>query len=130
MDDLKYVCENLLDNADLDVYLDGITATIKLCFTVANSLEKVTFECRNFHSFKMVKAPDDDQALFVGETKVTIIDEPAEIQRWMSSEGWTWGNATLPDKLYLIETLGEVEISIVCNNFSWNIKSKQEGKTY
>lgn len=129
MDDLKYVCENLLNDADLDVYLDGITATIKLCFTVANSLEEVTFECSNFHLFKMVKPPDYEQALFVGETKVTMIEEPGEIQRWLGSEGWTWGNAALPERLYLIETLGEVEISILCENFSWDIKSRQLTKS-
>ncbi len=129
MNDLNYVCENLLDNADLDVYLDGITATIKLCFTVGGSLEEVTFECSNFHIFKMVKPPDYDQALFVGETKVTTIEEPAEIQRWLGSEGWTWENAALQERLYLIETLGEVEILILCEKFSWDIKLKQLEKS-
>lgn len=129
MNDLNYVCENLLDNADLDVYLDGITATIKLCFTVGGSLEEVTFECGNFHIFKMVKPPDQNQCLFVGETKVTMIEEPEEIQRWLGSEGWTWGNVTLQEKLYLIETLGEVEILILCENFSWDIKSRQLDKS-
>jgi hypothetical protein len=129
MNDLNYVCENLLDNADLDVYLDGITATIKLCFTVGGSLEEVIFECSNFHIFKMVKPPDYDQALFVGETKVTTIEEPREIQRWLGSEGWTWENGALQERLYLIETLGEVEILILCEKFSWDIKSKQLEKS-
>jgi hypothetical protein len=125
MNNLNYVCENLLDNADLDVHLDGITAKIKLSFTVGGSLEEVTFECSNFHIFKMVKPPDYDQALFVGSTKVTTIEEPAEIQRWLGSEGWTWENAALQERLYLIETFGEVEILILCEKFSWDIKLKQ-----
>lgn len=125
MDSLNQVCATLLDNADLDVYLNGQTGVIRLCFTVGVSLEEVTFECSQFHSFKMVKAPDDTDCLFVGETRVTLIENSADIERWLSSEGWSWGNTPLPERLYRIETYGAVEITILCQKFTWHIKKPE-----
>ena len=122
MDSLNQVCATLLNNADLDVDLNGQTAIIRLCFTVGGSLEKVTFECSQFHSFKIVKVPDDTDRLFVGTTRVTLIENTTEIERWLSSEGWSWGNTPLPERLYRIETQGEVEITILCQKFDWYLK--------
>jgi len=118
---LNQVCATLLDNADLDVELNGQTAIIRLCFTVGGSHEKVTFECSQFHSFKIVKVPDDTDCLFVGKTIVTLIENTADIERWLSSEGWSWGTP-LPEKLYLIEVQGEVEITILCQKFDWHLQ--------
>ena len=126
MDSLNQVCATLLDNADLDVDLNGQTAIIRLCFTVGGSLEKVTFECSQFHSFKIVKVPDDTDCLFVAKTQVTLIENTADIERWLSSEGWSWGNTPLPERLYRIEVLGEVEITILCQKFDWYLKKPSD----
>ena len=122
MDSLNQVCATLLDNADLDVDLNRQTAIIRLCFTVGGSLEKVTFECSQFHSFKIVKVPDDTDCLFVAKTQVTLIENTVDIERWLSSEGWSWGDTPLPERLYRIEVLGEVEITILCQKFDWYLK--------
>ena len=126
MDSLDQVCATLLDNADLDVELNGQTAIIRLWFTVGGSREEVTFECSQFHSFKIVKAPDDTDCLFVGKTKVTLIENAVDIERWLSSEGWSWGNTPLPERLYRIEVQGGVEITILCQKFDWHLKKMQD----
>lgn len=121
MDRLNQVCATLLDNADLDVEINGQTAIIRLCFTVG-SHEKITFECSQFHSFKIVKDPDDTDCLFVGKATVTLIETTADIERWLSSEGWSWGTTPLPKKLYRIEVQGGVEITILCQKFDWHLE--------
>ena len=71
---LSTVCATLLDNADMDVGLDPRTAIITLDFTVGGSLERVVFHCSRFWRFRYVKASDESECVFVGETRVSVIE--------------------------------------------------------
>ena len=130
MDDLSEICKTLLDNADADISLDAQTGTIRILFTTGDSLGslvQVTFECRRFHSFKLIKDPEDDNALFVGETRVTKITASEDIDRWLGSENWTWGESDRPEILYRIELLGGVVLSILCEEFTWKVERRTTG---
>ncbi len=119
-EELQRVCRTLLDNADLDVWLDAENGEIVLCFLVAGSYEQIIFRCGRFHSFKMVKDPEEQECFFVGETHVSFFKEPEEIKQAMA-EGWEWEESSLPSQLYQVEVLGGIEVQVVCGTFAWNL---------
>jgi hypothetical protein len=121
LEELQQVCRRLLDNADLDVWLDAENGEIVLCFLVAGSYEQIMFRCGRFHSFKMVKDPEEQDCFFVGETRVSVFTEPEEIKQGLANEGWTWGESPLPSHIYQIEVLGGIEVRVVCGTFAWNL---------
>jgi len=128
LEELQWICQKLLDNADLNVSFDEQTSEIILCFIVAVSYEQIVFRCGRFHSFKLVKNPDEGECFFVGETSVSIFTKPEEIKQGMESEGWSWGKNKFPSQLYLIEVKGGVEVRLLCENFTWSL-SQSEGHT-
>ena len=126
MDALQHICQSLLNNAVLRLNLDGQTGVVVLYFTSIGSLAQVQFECSEVHRFKMVKAPDEADDLFVGEVRVTQYSAHIDVERLMQSEGWKWGSDyQLPDLLFHIEIQGGVEIDILCCQFQWQLREKQ-----
>ena len=126
MEELQRVCQTLLDNADLDVLLDAQTGEIVLCFLVAGSYEQVIFRCGRYHSFKLIKDPDEAECFFVGETHVSLLTGSEEIKQGMASEGWTWGETSLPSQLFRIEVQGGIEIRVLCETFNWSLTPATE----
>lgn len=126
MEELQRVCQTLLDNADLDVLLDAQTGEIVLSFIVAGSYEQVIFRCGRFHAFKMTKDPDEAECFFVGEAHVSRLTGSEEIKQGLASEGWTWGETSLPSQLYRIEVNGGIEIRILCETFTWSLTPATE----
>src|ERR1700676_4549484 len=102
---LSAVSATLLDNADVDVGLDPGTATVTLDFTVGGSLERVVFRCSRFWRFRYAKAGDDAECVFVGETRVSVIEGKEAVQQALK-EDWRDPGDQMPTCLYHVSTEG------------------------
>jgi hypothetical protein len=120
METLKHICLTQLDNADVDVGLDGITGVIRLDFAVTQYTHDVIFECEDFYLFYVEKAAEDNQALFVGETIVERIENQIDIQRILDASNYG-RPARYPATLYEVRVLGGVAIRILCRDFRYSI---------
>ena len=118
---LSAVCATLLDNADFDVGLDSGTATVTLDFTVGGSLERVVFRCSRFWRFGYAKAGDDAQGVFVGETRVSVI-EGREAVRQELKEDWRCLGERTPSRLFRVATEGGAMINILCEGLKWQVE--------
>src|SRR5947199_10599932 len=102
---LSAVCATLLDNADVDVSLDARAATVTLDFTRGGSLERVVFRCSRFWRFRYAKAGDDAECVFVGETRVSVIEGREAV--WQAlKEDWRELGDQMPTRLYRVTTEG------------------------
>lgn len=129
MRELEKVCKELLDNADLDVELKQETSTIRLRFATGNKkgeLVEVFFECNEFHLFRVIKASEDSEGFFVGQTIVNKIEEPKEVKNLLSSQGWRFDDRHFPKILYHIKVFGCIEIEIICLKFDWHLTLHQD----
>jgi hypothetical protein len=115
------ICATLLDNADLDVSLDARTGTITLDFTVGGSLELVVFRCSRFWRFRYVKAGDEAECVFVGETRVSVIEGSEAVWEALREDWQDLGGQT-PSRLFRVTTDGEAMIDILCEDFEWWIE--------
>lgn len=126
MERLSAVCATLLDDADVEVSLDARTATITLDFTAGGSLERVVFRCSRFWRFRYAKAADDDECVFVGETRVSVVEGGEAVREALTegrqepgvqSRGWR-----PPVRLFHVTTDGAATIDILCEGFEWRIE--------
>ena len=123
---LSVVCATLLDNADVDVSFDARTATITLDFTSGGSLERVVFRCSRFWRFRYDKAADDAECVFVGGTRVSVVEGGEAVRQALSEgpqgagvqrDGWQ-----PPGHLFHVSTEGAATIDILCEEFEWRIE--------
>ena len=123
---LSVVCATLLDNADLDVGLDPRTGTITLDFTAGGSLERVVFRCSRFWRFLYAKAAEDDECVFVGETRVSLIEGEEAVRKALTEGRQESGGQSQswqpPARLFQVTTDGAAEIDILCEEFEWQIE--------
>jgi hypothetical protein len=118
---LSTVCATLLDNADVDVSLDARTATVTLHFTAGGSLERVVFRCSRFWRFRYAKASDDAECVFVGETRVSVIEGVEAVWEALE-EDWQGPGGQTPSRLFRVTTEGAAMIDILCEEFEWQIE--------
>jgi hypothetical protein len=118
---LATICATLLDNADLDVSLDARTGTITLDFTVGESLERVVFRCSRFWRFRYAKSGDGAECLFVGETRVSVIEGSEAVWEALR-EDWQGSSEQTLSRLFRVTTDGEAMIDILCEEFEWQIE--------
>ena len=123
---LSVVCANLLDNADVDVSLDAQTATVTLDFTAGGSLERVVFRCSRFWRFSYAKAGCEDECVFVGGTRVSVIEGGEAVLEALTGgreePGVPCPAWVPPSRLFHVTTEGAVMIDIPCEEFSWQIE--------
>jgi hypothetical protein len=101
---LSVICATLLDNADVAVSLDARTATVTLDFIVGGSLERVVFRCSRFWRFRYAKLGFDTQGVFVGETRVSVIEGVDAVWEALR-EDWSYLGQT-PSRLFRVTTEG------------------------
>ena len=116
---LLEVCNQLLNNADLMLSVDGENGVITLEFYPAAFDGVVTFTCQEYSRLHFRKHPDDATGIFVGETKVSIVTDLTEIRRLYSEDGWQNCDKYNYNSVALIEIEGGAMLSIVCEKFSW-----------
>lgn len=119
MSSLQEICNSLLDNADLTLSVDGEKGMIKLEFYPAAYDGVIIFHCSDYSRLNYRKSADDDDAIFVGETHVTVIEDKAGIVKLYQEDGWLEYNQEIMKPVVLIETDGGAMLSIVCEKFSW-----------
>jgi len=116
---LSEVCENLLNNADLDLSVDGLKGEIKLEFHPAAFDGVITFFCNNFSRLNFRKDSEDAESIFVGETNVTVKEEISSISKLYKEDGWQSYNKDSLKPVVHIEIDGGTMLNIVCEKFSW-----------
>jgi hypothetical protein len=118
---LSAVCATLLDNADVDFSLDARTATVTLDFTAGGSLERVVFRCSRFWRFRSAKAAEETECVFVGGTRVSVIEGVDAV--WQAlKEDWQGPGGQTPFRLFRVTTEGAAMIDILCEDFQWRIE--------
>ena len=120
---LSIVCATLLDDADVDVGLDPRTAAITLHFTAGGSLERVVLRCLRFWKFRYAKAGDDSESVFVGETRVSVIQGNDAVVQALK-EDWRELGEQLPTQLFRVTTQGGAMIDILCEELEWRIEKQ------
>lgn len=119
MSNLQEICKILLNNADLTLSVDGVMGIITLEFYPATYDGVVTFICSNYSRLNFRKSVDDSDAIFVGETQVTTIEDKVSIAKLYKEDGWLEYNQKHMNPVVLIEIEGGAMLSIVCEQFSW-----------
>ncbi|MEQ5836376.1 hypothetical protein [Marinobacter sp. NFXS9] len=122
---LNEICETLLNNADLTLSVDGIKGEIKLEFYPAAFDGIVTFFCKDYSRLNYRKPADEEDAIFVGEVTVTIVEDISKVAKLYKEDGWQSYNEDFLNPVAHIEIEGGAMLSIVCEKFSWQ---KGEGK--
>jgi hypothetical protein len=116
---LTEVCEKLLNNADMSLGLDDVSGEITLEFYPAAFDGVIYFYCKDFTRLNFRKSADDTDAIFVGETKVTIKEEKSSVRKLLKEDGWASYNEEFINSVAHIEIEGGSMLSIVCEKFSW-----------
>jgi hypothetical protein len=88
MNNLQKVCETLLSNADLSLSVDGQKGEIRLEFHPSSYDGKVTFMCLNYSRLNYRKDSDDENCIFIGETRVRLIEDKEHIAQMYRDDGW------------------------------------------
>ena len=123
MDDISEllnVCSQYLDDADLSIYTDINSDTVKLEFIVGGSLERVTFICSSILLFTYRKDwEDDENCFFVGGTGFSV----SSFSDIASKLGWaSYGDRELSFEVYKITTEGGIDIELLCRSFDWKLE--------
>lgn len=119
MNELQEICATMLDNADLNLSVDGLEGSIKLEFSPAGYTDTIIFYCSNYSRLNYRKSADDEDSIFVGETQVTIIEKISSVARLYKEDGWEAYNQEFMKPVVKIDIEGGAMLSIVCENFSW-----------
>jgi hypothetical protein len=123
---LSEVCENLLNNSDMSLSIDGLKGEIKLEFYPAGFDGVIIFYCDQFSRLNFRKPADEYDSIFVGEVNVTIKEEASSIAKLYKEDGWQSYSEELNPVAH-IEIEGGAMLSIVCEKFSW--QKGNESKT-
>lgn len=119
MSNLQEVCRTLLNNADLALSVDGMDGSIKLEFYPAAFEGVITIYCANFSRLNYRKTPEDTDAIFVGETNITIKEDISSISKLYQEDGWQSYSQETMNPVAHIEIEGGSMISIACEKLSW-----------
>jgi hypothetical protein len=119
VNNLQEVRDTLLENADLTLSVDGEVGMVRLEFYPASYDGVVTFYCSDYSRLNYRKQADDREAIFVGETHVTIIAEKSSIAKLCKEDGWLEYNQEFMCPVVLVEVDGGGMLSVVCEKFSW-----------
>ena len=123
--DIVDVCKRMLDNADLTTYdLSGYPA-IRLHFIVAGSVDEkfweVDFACDrtislNFHSYHDLESYSTSIVLDTSVVETTMEELRPEVAERIDG-------AAVYEKIWVVKVWGgDVDIQIVCLDFTWNLK--------
>ena len=119
MSTLQEACKTLLDNADLTLSVDGEKVSIKLVFYPAAFNGEIIFYCSDYSRLNFRKWADEEDAIFVGEVRVTIEDDIASVTKLYREDRWQSCNQDLLNPVAHIEIEGGAMLSIVCEKLSW-----------
>ncbi len=130
MYDLKYYCENWLDNADLDIniYTKDKQETIELIFYVVGYSKKLILNCTKVVKYSLEKESDDLPLYAVFATHIKQYNRD-DLLKYIDFEF----HEALNSKLWFIRVLeGDAKIDLICEKLQWNIKdiSESERKWY
>ena len=116
---LSEVCDQLLNNADMSLSVNGAKSEIQLEFHPAAFNGIITFFCGDFSRLNFRKDSDDTDCIFVGNTSVIIKEENSSIAKLYKEDRWQSFNANFLKPVAHIEIEGVTMLSIVCEKFSW-----------
>jgi hypothetical protein len=117
-DELRTVCAELLNNADVCLSLDDENDAVVLTFLPACQECEVVFECSGLQKLRLVKHPQETCGFFVGETHVEAFTSASDKLRLLSQVG-SYPEDQLAQELFSVRTLPGIELEIICTRFAW-----------
>ena len=109
--DIQFVCERLLDNADMDIEILSCPLSVKLTFFVVGSDIKVIMICTKIRSFSLDKEATDEALYVVLETHVSKITHDG-------NDAPFWEILVLP----------KAKFKITCEELNWSIERITESE--
>lgn len=121
MNKLLEICERILNDANLDIFLEFPKGVIILDFVAGGSLENIVIRCGDYVRFRVSKDKDEKQSFFVGKTSLCVISSVERLRKILKEDGWTSSEEKRPCPLFRMQCEGEIILDIVCGSLSWNI---------
>ncbi|MEM9541648.1 MAG: hypothetical protein AAGA60_19400 [Cyanobacteria bacterium P01_E01_bin.42] len=128
---LKTICNQFLDNANLNIYIDNTSHNVRLEFFVFGipagvSIDfspVVTFDCKNIISYQFKKEWDEQDGYYrILETDIKQI----KTKDFLKENGNMFVDENAPKNLWLIEVIHAISLKIVCADFNWSIRAREE----
>ncbi len=120
MDNLFKICNEWLDNADLDIkfLLNNDNSSINLIFYVVGTGKKVNFICNQTVKFSIDQEPGDFPMYMVLDTSITL-KKKEELLNLVHPDM----HQNMIEELWHINVMeGDARINIICENLKWEVK--------